>query len=107
MKCIKKKTQETGAILWGSEPVVWGSEPLVWGSEDNFANNGVRRSEMWGSWTPSPPTLVFQIQVQILIISGLFWSLGSRSDSSKTGSADSDPVKSGPDLQHCLSGRKV
>ena len=45
--------------------------------------------------------------IQILMISGLFWSLGSRSDSSKTGSADSDPVKSGPDLQHCLSGRKV
>ena len=44
-------------VMWGSEPLVWGLEPLVWGSEVNFANNGVWRSEMWGSWPVSPPTL--------------------------------------------------
>ena len=51
--------------MWGLEPVVWGSEqlirglePLVWGLEVNFSNNGIRRSEMWGSWPPSPSTLV-------------------------------------------------
>ena len=59
---LKKKKLET--VMWGSEPVVWGSEPLMWGSEllmwgseVSFANNFVRRSEMWGSWPPSPPTL--------------------------------------------------
>ena len=58
-----------------------------------------------GFMATKPSTLVLQTQIQILIISGLFWSPGSRSgsgsDSSKTGSADSDPVKSGLDLQHC------
>ena len=29
----------------------------MWVSEVNFANNGVRRSEMWGSWPASPTTL--------------------------------------------------
>ena len=43
--------------MWGSEPLVWGSEQLVWGSEVNFASKGVWRSEMWGSWPPSPSTL--------------------------------------------------
>ena len=31
---------------------------MVWGSEVNFANNGIRRSEMWGSWLSSPTILV-------------------------------------------------
>ena len=43
------------------ETDMWGSEPLVWGSEVNFANNGVQRSEMWGSWPPSPPTLLGEL----------------------------------------------
>ena len=37
----------------GFGAAMWGSEPLMWGSEVSFANNGVRRSEMWGS--PSLP----------------------------------------------------
>ena len=37
----------------GFGAAMWGSEPLIWGSEVSFANNGVRRSEMWGS--PSLP----------------------------------------------------
>ena len=55
----KRETVKWGSelVVWGSEPVVWGLEPLMWGSEVSFANNGVRRSEMWGSWPPSPPTL--------------------------------------------------
>ena len=43
--------------MWGWDLLVWGSEPLVWGSEVNFANNGIWRSEMLGSWLVSPPTL--------------------------------------------------
>ena len=43
--------------ICGIGAAMWGSEPLMWGSEVSFANNGVRRSEMWGSWPPSPPTL--------------------------------------------------
>ena len=43
--------------MLGSDLLVWGLEPLVWGSEVNFSNNGVWRSEMWGSWPVSPPTL--------------------------------------------------
>ena len=48
--------------MWGSKPLVWGSEPLVWGSKVNFANNRVWRSEMWGSWPVSPPTLATMIK---------------------------------------------
>ena len=47
-----------GASGVGFGAAMWGSEPLMWGSEVSFANNGFRRSEMWGSWPPSPPTLV-------------------------------------------------
>ena len=46
-----------GASGVGFGAAMWGLEPLMWGSEFSFANNGVRRSEMWGSWPPSPPTL--------------------------------------------------
>ena len=59
------KKKETGdSYVWfgasgvGFGAAMWGSEPLMWGSEVSFANNGVRRSEMWGSWPPSPPTLI-------------------------------------------------
>ena len=47
-----------GASGVGFGAAMWGSEPLMCGSEVSLANNGVRRSEMWGSWPPSPPTLV-------------------------------------------------
>ena len=47
-----------GASGVGFGAAMWGSEPLIWGSEVSFANNGVRRLEMWGSWPQSPPTLV-------------------------------------------------
>ena len=67
----KENTRNGSHFVWFGASGV-GFRAVVWGSEDNFANNGVRRSEMWGSWTPSPPSLVFQIQIQILIISGLF-----------------------------------
>ena len=40
----------------------------MWGSEASLANNGIRRSEMWGSWPPSPPTLVQPVNFIILII---------------------------------------
>ena len=57
----KKETGDSyvgfGASGVGFGAAMWGSEPLMWGSEVSFANNGVRRSEMWGSWPPSPPTL--------------------------------------------------
>ena len=43
-------------LFWQKK--MWGSELLMWGSKVSFANNGVRRSGMWGSWPPSPPTLV-------------------------------------------------
>ena len=42
-----------GASGVGFGAAMWGSEPLMWGSEVSFANNRVRRSEMWGS--PSLP----------------------------------------------------
>ena len=45
-------------FLVGLGAAMWGSEPLMWGSEVSFANNGVRRSEMWGS--PSLPHLRVQ-----------------------------------------------
>ena len=57
----KKETRDSyvgfGASGVGFGAAMWGSEPLIWGSEVSFANNGVRRSEMWGSWPLSPPTL--------------------------------------------------
>ena len=64
----KKKKLETSYVGFGASGVgfgaaMWGSEPLMWGSEVSFANNGVRRSEMWGSWPPSPPTLVLYTQI--------------------------------------------
>ena len=49
----KEEKKKLKTVMWGSEPVVWGSESMMWGSEVSFANNGVRRSEMWGS--PSLP----------------------------------------------------
>ena len=42
-------------VGFGASGVDFGA--AMWGSEVSFANNGVRRSEMWGSWPPSPPTL--------------------------------------------------
>ena len=59
----KEKKLETSYVGFGASGVgfgaaMWGSEPLMWGSEVSFANNGVRRSEMWGSWPLSPPTLL-------------------------------------------------
>ena len=61
--CFDKKTfygvtNVDGASGVGFGAAMWGSEPLMWGSEVSFANNGVWRSEMWGSWPPSPPTLI-------------------------------------------------
>ena len=52
----KKKKLETVNVGFGASGV--GFEAAMWGSEVSFANNGVRRSEMWGSWPPSPPTLI-------------------------------------------------
>ena len=52
-----QRKKETGDSYVGFGAAMWGSEPLMLGSEVSFANNGVRRSEMWGSWPPSPPTL--------------------------------------------------
>ena len=52
-----KEKKETADSYVGFGAAMWGSELLMWGSEVSFANNGVRRSEMWGSWPPSPPTL--------------------------------------------------
>ena len=56
----KKETGDSyvglGASGVGFGAAMWGSEPLMWGSEVSFANNGVRRSEMWGS--PSLPHTV-------------------------------------------------
>ena len=49
-----------GASGVGFGAAMWGLEPLMWGLEVSFANNGFRRSKMWGSWPPSPPTLVSQ-----------------------------------------------
>ena len=50
-----------GASGVGFGAAMRGSEPLMRGSEVSFANNGVWRSEMWGSWPPSPPTLLVPI----------------------------------------------
>ena len=40
----------------GFRAAMLGSEPLMWGLEVSFANNGVRRSEMWGSPSLPHPT---------------------------------------------------
>ena len=57
----KKETADSfvgfGASGVGFGAAMWGLEPLMWVSEVSFANNGVRRSEMWGSWPLSPPSL--------------------------------------------------
>ena len=62
----------------GFGAAMWGSEPLMWGLEVSFANNGVRRSEMWGSWPPSLPTLVSGISKTraVLKVSSLELSSG-------------------------------
>ena len=64
LNALQRKKKETGDsyVGFGASGVgfgaaMWGSELLMWGSEVSFANNGVRRSEMEGSWPPSPPTL--------------------------------------------------
>ena len=56
-----------GASGVGFGAAMWGSEPLMWGSEVSFANNGVQRSEMWGSWPLSPPTLLVQKESAIIL----------------------------------------
>ena len=53
-----------GASGVGFGAAMWGSKPLMWGSEVSFANNGIRRSEMWGSWPPSPPTLAMAASLE-------------------------------------------
>ena len=72
IKCIKKKKKRNWRQLCGVQSqwcgvrsryvgfgaTMWGSEPLMWGSDVSFANNGVRRTEMWGSWPLSPLTLI-------------------------------------------------
>ena len=44
----------------------------MWGSEVSFTNNGVRRSEMWGSWPPRDPTLLSVTYSAIFISIGLY-----------------------------------
>ena len=53
---VLKTSMEPFLVGFGASGVGFGA--AMWGSEVSFANNGVRRSEMWGSWPPSPPTLV-------------------------------------------------
>ena len=64
-------------VEFGASNVVFGASNVGFGAGDvgfragnvgfragnvgfgvSFANNAVRRSEMWGSWPPSPPTLI-------------------------------------------------
>ena len=57
--------------MWGSKPLMWGSEPLMWGLEVSFANNGVRRSEMWGSPSLPPSPSLDQLFFIIFILNAL------------------------------------
>ena len=61
MKCFKKENKETGdsyvglgASGVGFGDALWGSERLMWGSEVSYANNRVRRLEMWGLMAADP-----------------------------------------------------
>ena len=58
LNALQRKKKETGDSGVGFGAAMWGSGLLMCGSEVSFANNGVRRSEMWGSWPLSPPTLL-------------------------------------------------